>query len=998
MVHQEIAEAVGEYDSAQVVSGDFYRAAFLRLEQLQDQYVEDTVITADGKKLTQISTGSTLYVSSKINLSLPDSIIINDEKYTSVLLNAAGSVLFKSLHNIAFRVAMFQLKDGSDAGIAHDRAIIRSTGDKLIGPMTGSVVGYSYYDGWRAPVGPSGRYSIQTRIPPCPGFSYTMHSFVYVDLYYLSFNPRKDQPMVSWGLMQNTSDTCTGYGASGISNGIDSLNAVVADSILFNSAANVDYNHNFIVDLLLITSDGSRLYSLDGTDIPLSDSTTYALNPSNYTPINYNVLDTTANLDLDGDGVTDTQVAIKDVNGDTVQIAVYLNDRPAELDPDTGEPINYDLLRQPDHQASQQNSDGGDIPLALQHQGLLSQISEADLLDTDILTYRASNDERISERGKLSPNALDSVNDSRLFGAGLNPDGSLYFNTPVLWTNLSAYLGERLFASPETRRPEREYSDAVNLVDENRYPNVWRDQLRPGEMIDTYLINRSSGYIGKSRTQIESNSGQALLGTFSPPAALLPPNLKIRVERRHKVQSGITQGEERNQLVGFEGSGLTTDTMLVITTEWYDQDGSPLPKDLPGYTARLAKVVSNKQLQAVGQLTEQNENNDTIEKTGNQVAHFSIEPGTHTKTIFIPTDNRPEHFYLHVSGQPITGQADFSPSGQAGILGERPAKYVPFKVAVYDEAKTLADKAAARADDALDVEDVKPTYNWVYRPEMQFSVFDFEMKNIHRDGENGENFNYIIDLSNPVIGSGDTIDILYSLLEPEFDALTQLGTDRELILAIGEYEIALQAGENQTQILFAELEHFDLLNPEDYLTISLYQNSDSANVLWEFAFRTLDADVDSDNNNGLERPDRSTAEERIESDIGQPGKILSVNTDDTDNDGVPNFADFDAGVRFAQFIIEVPNSVDRTTATITFTYSASSPSAVTQQTNNGITEYIPDVGHLRLWLRNGDQVRDSNSLTDSGDYLQSGQAYPLNMFVINCSGQVQPDAFFRDFS
>ncbi|VAW59902.1 hypothetical protein MNBD_GAMMA08-14 [hydrothermal vent metagenome] len=268
------------------------------------------------------------------------------------------------------------------------------------------------------------------------------------------------------------------------------------------------------------------------------------------------------------------------------------------------------------------------------------------------------------------------------------------------------------------------------------------------------------------------------------------------------------------------------------------------------------------------------------------------------------------------------------------------------------------------------------------------SLFDFEVKNIFREGEDGKRFDYIIDLTNPVIGSGDTIDILFSLLDPQFNALSPFGPDRDLILTIGEYELDLNAGENQTRILFSELVHFDLLNPEDYLTISLYQNSDSENVLWEFAFRTLDADVDSDNNNGLRRPDRSLAEERIESEAGQPGKILSINTDDTDNDGIPDYADFDIGKGFAQFIVEVPNTVDPATTTITFTYSSSSPLAITQQTNNGITEYIPDKGYLRLWLRNGDQVRNPNSLTDNGDYVQSGQPYALNQFSINKKSEI----------
>ena len=42
----------------------------------------------------------------------------------------------------------------------------------------------------------------------------------------------------------------------------------VADSSLLNSAASTDYKHNFVVDLMMITSDGSQLQDLykDGAD------------------------------------------------------------------------------------------------------------------------------------------------------------------------------------------------------------------------------------------------------------------------------------------------------------------------------------------------------------------------------------------------------------------------------------------------------------------------------------------------------------------------------------------------------------------------------------------------------------------------------------------------------------------------------------------------------------------------------------------------------------
>ncbi|VAW67728.1 hypothetical protein MNBD_GAMMA08-2439 [hydrothermal vent metagenome] len=271
---------------------------------------------------------------------------------------------------------------------------------------------------------------------------------------------------------------------------------------------------------------------------------------------------------------------------------------------------------------------------------------------------------------------------------------------------------------------------------------------------------------------------------------------------------------------------------------------------------------------------------------------------------------------------------------------------------------------------------------------VHISVFDFEVKNIFREGENGERFDYIIDLTNPVIGSGDTIDILFSLLDPQFNALSPFGPDRDLILTIGEYELALNAGENQTQILFNELVHFDLLNPEDYLTISLYQNSDSENVLWEFAFRTLDADVDSDNNNGLERPDRSLAEESIESDVSLSGKMLSINEGDEDGDGIPNYADFDAGKAFAQMIVEIPPSVDIATTSLILTYQASNPATIEEVSIGSRTVYRPATGYLRVWSINGDKIRNEEDISVGGHYINTTQSYALSTFNVNEANEI----------
>ena len=56
----------------------------------------------------------------------------------------------------------------------------------------------------------------------------------------------------------------------------------------------------------------------------------------------------------------------------------------------------------------------------------------------------------------------------------------------------------------------------------------------------------------------------------------------------------------------------------------------------------------------------------------------------------------------------------------------------------------------------------------------------------------------------------------------------------------------------------------------------------------------LDLDVDSNNNNVLERPERTDEEDEIEDvvdEVQKPGKVIFANTSDTDGDKIPNFAD-----------------------------------------------------------------------------------------------------------
>jgi hypothetical protein len=143
---------------------------------------------------------------------------------------------------------------------------------------------------------------------------------------------------------------------------------------------------------------------------------------------------------------------------------------------------------------------------------------------------------------------------------------------------------------------------------------------------------------------------------------------------------------------------------------------------------------------------------------------------------------------------------------------------------------------------------VDPVYRWPYRPEMQFSVYDLNVKAINKINTDG-NVIDIMDAKTPGFGTSqkalvsyDLFGNQYGILDPFGDYNTQLvsvdpenKTGRELVFALGAEEALAYMGGSQTAT-FENLEHLSNLASEDFLTLSFYQNTDAGNVLWEFAF------------------------------------------------------------------------------------------------------------------------------------------------------------------
>jgi hypothetical protein len=372
-----------------------------------------------------------------------------------------------------------------------------------------------------------------------------------------------------------------------------------------------------------------------------------------------------------------------------------------------------------------------------------------------------------------------------------------------------------------------------------------------GEWIRLIALNRATGYLGSQRIQLKDAS-QSPGGMLSFPVedlVMRPPNLRIWAERRYEVEQGLTQGEDRHYLVGSEGASLASDTLVTVYSEWLDADGRPLPEGLGaadgrqyGLTGRLAKVVAPNLLQAAGQ-------GDGASRS--DLASFPIGPGLQKQVLqFRDEQARPEHYYVHVTATQANESPSFEAVGdvQDSPMNTRPGTLTPFLTPLYNEEQHWQEYNAYRGlqrDEQNPIEPQKPlpAYAWRYRPEYQFSRLSLEIAEINRlntDEAGQQSEENILTLDTPVVGSSDEmIEVLYSLIDAEFDRLEPIDGPQELIFAIGEEEVRVILGEDRS-IRIDNLEHLAALDPEDFLTMRLYVNQDAGNVLWEYGFSYFD--------------------------------------------------------------------------------------------------------------------------------------------------------------
>ncbi len=157
----------------------------------------------------------------------------------------------------------------------------------------------------------------------------------------------------------------------------------------------------------------------------------------------------------------------------------------------------------------------------------------------------------------------------------------------------------------------------------------------------------------------------------------------------------------------------------------------------------------------------------------------------------------------------------------------------------------------------------------------------------------------------------------------------------------------------------------------------------------------VDLDIDTNNNSQL-APHRSLTEERLEDVPEAIGKVILINDNDNDQDGIPDFADgynrdgepnsddeSTDGDSFVHMklqltcaaVNEVRDGDAEGRAYVTFWYDGSDPNEVTVNYGADGPVYTPAPGRIRIWKKNGGDRRDSDEVSDYGDWIEPGVAY-----------------------
>ena len=161
----------------------------------------------------------------------------------------------------------------------------------------------------------------------------------------------------------------------------------------------------------------------------------------------------------------------------------------------------------------------------------------------------------------------------------------------------------------------------------------------------------------------------------------------------------------------------------------------------------------------------------------------------------------------------------------------------------------------------------------------------------------------------------------------------------------------------------------------------------------------VDLDVDSDNKDGFVEPADNRLEDRLELDPTK-GKHVWATSGDLDDDGVPDYADFENGIgggNFVPLVVRLSDNIakaDPTQLRIQFRYTGSDPDGLTSGSGTGSDPFVyaePNPGVLRLWKEDAAGPRDVE-----GDYIEPEfWYYAEDLNIANLNGT---DTSFDDIT
>jgi predicted AlkP superfamily pyrophosphatase or phosphodiesterase len=666
--------------------------------------------------------------------------------------------------------------------------------------------------------------------------------------------------------------------------------------------------NNFIVDVLWLSGKLRLANTANGDTLPMGDEVLYQSEDRQGEAM------AQSSFDFDGDGEPDISVhANKKTETDDEGNSYVIPNQEGEPDSKRWQAVYFSSgSHRPDAESLPEQVPDlwrlADHSLDTKETGLYSQVTQEVLVNTDLYVFRESTGELIVELNGM-PNGIGD-------GEDLTENGDYFsFNTVMrgpkqlsiasglckgqrgddcLLRTLYDGSGDADRELLSNNGDEAYQLDAEQLGFQSRYQQRDGGLPAPGEWMYVVAINRTTGYTGTVRFQLGQPYSEGAIGANItqrvPDITLTPPNLKVWAKRVYDIEKGLTKDETVNYLIGHEGAATQNDTLVGIYTEWLDSDGRPLPAGLDidqgkdfGLSGRLAKIAGDELVPVSSGVAVEAGDFDIEEaQQGSQIAEFPIGPGQRLQLLRLKADNTSnEHYYVNVFGRAVNKEAcshcEFDKADkQQDLLTGRPNHYTPFYVPRYDEVATLelelernklrVEEAEAQEDGEAPPDDedklgkVAAQYEWMLRPEYQFTLLDIEVDEINAirkvensDGSETETVRHLLDENiQPVITSSeDLVRVLYSLILPEDDMLQSLDVGiKQYVLSLGGEEVLITASETG-QLEFENTRFLDYLDVEDFLLLSLYVANDEANLLWQWAFSTIDLVDEMDQSVGV---------------------------------------------------------------------------------------------------------------------------------------------------